>query len=76
MGAGSVTAGAGDPFVPEVGAAGLALISLASLVVTVLRRQRMRRRLATRIAQRLAAITPDPRPSVTPAPTGAGRGGR
>jgi len=49
-------AGLGDPAIPEIGALGILLLALASLAVTVLRRQRMRRRLAARIADRLAAI--------------------
>lgn len=52
----TVSAGLGDPSIPEVGAAGLVLIALASLAVTILRRERMRRRMAGRIAGRLAAI--------------------
>jgi hypothetical protein len=39
---------------PELGAMGLILIAVTSLAVTLLRRQRMRRRLAARIAGRLA----------------------
>jgi hypothetical protein len=41
---------------------GLVLISLASLAVTILRRQRMRRRLAARIAERLNALVARPGP--------------
>jgi len=52
----AVAAGLGDPAVPEVGALGLMMIGLASLVVTLLRRRRTRGRLAARIAARLAAI--------------------
>ena len=46
--------------IPEIGAAGLILVSLASLSVTVLRRHRMRRRLAARISDRLNAIVGGP----------------
>jgi hypothetical protein len=56
----SLTAGLGDPAIPELGAMGLVLVSLASLAVTLLRRQRMRRRLAARIAERLAALVAAP----------------
>jgi len=58
----SFTAGLGDPAIPELGAMGLVLVSLASLAVTILRRQRMRRRLAARIAERLAALVAGPGP--------------
>jgi hypothetical protein len=71
-GAGSLTAGVGDRPMPEVGAVGLVLISLASLLVTVIRRQRIRRRFAARIAARLAAIGPAAAPSVATSPTAAG----
>jgi hypothetical protein len=54
-GAGSaVAAGLAGLAVPELGAMGLILIAVTSLAVTLLRRQRMRRRLAARIAGRLA----------------------
>ena len=45
-----------DMPMPELGALGLALIAVASLAVTLLRRQRMRRRLAARIAGRIATF--------------------
>jgi outer membrane biosynthesis protein TonB len=54
------SAGLGDPAIPELGAMGLILVSLASLAVTILRRQRMRRRLAARIAERLNAFVARP----------------
>jgi hypothetical protein len=53
-----ITAGFADAAIPEIGALGLVLIAVASLAVTLLRRQRMRRRLAARIADRLKAIVP------------------
>jgi hypothetical protein len=56
------SAGLGDPAIPELGAMGLVLISLASLAITILRRQRMRRRLAARIAERLNALVARPGP--------------
>ena len=62
----AMTAGIADLGVPEIGAVGLILIGLASLAVTILRRQRMRRRLAARIDDRLAAIVGS---SSTPART-------
>jgi hypothetical protein len=40
-----------------VGVVGIMLISAASLAVTVLRRQRARRRMAARVAARLASVT-------------------
>ena len=55
-----VAAGLGDPAIPEIGIAGIVLVSLASLAVTMLRRQRMRRRFAARIADRLAALVASP----------------
>ena len=51
-----IAAGFADPAIPEIGIAGIVLVSLASLVVTLLRRERMRRRLSARIADRLAAL--------------------
>jgi len=62
----AVAAGFADSAVPEIGALSLVLISVASLAVTLLRRQRMRRRLAARIAERLAALVAGPGP--VPAP--------
>ena len=56
----NVVAGLADPVIPEIGAAGVILVSLASLSVTVLRRHRMRRRLAARISDRLNAIVGGP----------------
>jgi hypothetical protein len=83
--AATVTAGLADPGLPEIGALGIVLVSLASLAVTLLRRQRMRRRLAGRIADRLAAIVAGPgsaqsavatasagRPAASPATAGPG----
>jgi hypothetical protein len=58
--AATVTAGLADPALPEIGALGIVLVSLVSLAVTLLRRQRTRRRLAGRIADRLAAIVAGP----------------
>ena len=58
-----------DPIAPEVGIAGIVLVALASLAVTLLRRQRCRRRLAARIAARLDALvgaTAGPVPAMTP----------
>jgi hypothetical protein len=55
-----VAAGLGDPAIPEIGIVGIVLVSLASLAVTMLRRQRMRRRFAARIADRLAALVASP----------------
>jgi hypothetical protein len=52
----ATAAGVGGLGVPEIGALGLVLMGLASLAVTLVRRQRMRRRLAARIADRLAAL--------------------
>jgi hypothetical protein len=51
-------AGLADPFVPEVGVAGLVVIGLASIAVTGLRRRRIQHRFATRIAARLDALVP------------------
>ena len=56
--------------VPEVGALGIVLLGIASLAVTLLRRRRMRRDLASRISARLAAIVGGP-----PAPALALTGG-
>jgi hypothetical protein len=66
QGARYTSSGAGltDPGIPEVGALGIVLLALASLTVTVLRRQRMRRRLAARIADRLAALSTPSDPAV------------
>jgi hypothetical protein len=49
-----------DANLPDVGIAGILLAALASLAVTLLRRHRMRRRLAARVARRLSAIVPAP----------------
>ncbi len=49
----TVVAGLAEPAVPEAGAAGIGLIGLASLGVTLLRRHRTQRRIAARIARRL-----------------------
>jgi hypothetical protein len=57
------TAGLADPAVPEVGALGIVLIGLASLAVTLLRRRRGRRRLATAVAARLDALVGARRPA-------------
>jgi hypothetical protein len=65
-----ITAGLADPAVPEVGALGLVLVSLASLAVTLLRRQRTRRRLAARITDRLSAIVAGPGSGATLAVAG------
>jgi hypothetical protein len=56
-----------DPAVPEVGAAGIVLIGLASLAVTLLRRRRSRRRLAATVAARLDALVGVRRPALAPA---------
>ena len=56
----SLAAGLSDPTMPGVGTAGIVLVSITSLAVTLLRRRRMRRRLAARIAQRLGALTVAP----------------
>jgi hypothetical protein len=73
--AGSRFAGVG-PFGFDPGTAGLGTllaISAASLAITVLRRERVRRRMATRIADRLAAFAgPTARPPVTPSGTPSG----
>jgi hypothetical protein len=45
---------------PDVGIAGILLAGLGSLAVTLLRRHRMRRRLAARVARRLSAIVSAP----------------
>ncbi len=45
-----------DPVAPEVGIVGIVLVALASLAVTVLRRQRTRRRISDRITARLEAL--------------------
>lgn len=52
----ALAAGLGEQAIPGFGIIGLTLVSLASLLVTVLRRQRGRRRFAARIAGRLAAV--------------------
>jgi hypothetical protein len=54
-----------DATLPDVGIAGILLAGLGSLAVTLLRRHRMRRRLAARVARRLSAIVS--------APSGSGR---
>ena len=56
----SLSAGLGGPAVPALGVAGLVLAALASLAMTLLRRQRMRRRLAARISLRLASLAMNP----------------
>jgi hypothetical protein len=43
----------GDSAVPQVGAAGLVLIGIASLAVTLLRRRRLRQRFTSRLSARL-----------------------
>jgi hypothetical protein len=53
-------AGLPGPDLPGLGALGIALISLASLAVTLVRRRRLQRRLAVRIAARLATLGPPP----------------
>jgi hypothetical protein len=63
----SQTAGLVDPAVPEVGAAGIALIGLASLAVTLLRRRRSRRLLAATVAARLDALVGARRPALATA---------
>ena len=52
----ALVAGLGEPAIPGFGIIGLVLVSLASLLVTLVRRQRTRRRFADRIAERLEAI--------------------
>jgi hypothetical protein len=52
----ALSAGLTTDVVPELGAVGFVLVSLASLAVTLLRRQRTRRRFAARIAERLSAL--------------------
>jgi len=63
---GQVSRLAGGLLGPDVagaaGVAGIMLISAASLAVTVLRRQRARRRMAARVAARLASVTATPGP--------------
>ncbi|HEX5824818.1 MAG TPA: lamin tail domain-containing protein [Candidatus Limnocylindrales bacterium] len=54
-----------DVGLPNVGVAGIVLAGLVSLAVTLLRRERMRRQLASRVARRLAALVASP-------PDGAG----
>jgi hypothetical protein len=49
-----------DTNLPDIGIAGILLAGLASLAVTLLRRHRMRRRLAARVARRLSAIVSAP----------------
>jgi hypothetical protein len=49
-----------DATLPDVGIAGILLAGLGSLAVTLLRRHRMRRRLAARVARRLSAIASAP----------------
>ena len=49
-----------DPSLPDLGVAGILLIGLASLAVTLLRRHRMRRQLAARVARRLAGFVAAP----------------
>jgi hypothetical protein len=58
--AATITAGFADPAIPEIGALGIVLVTLSSLAMTLVRRQRMRRRLAGRIAERLASIVAVP----------------
>jgi uncharacterized protein YdeI (BOF family) len=67
-----VAATVSDPFSPEAGIAGIVLVAFASLGVTVLRRQRTRRRLTDRIAARLDALVGPaggPLPAITPGMT-------
>jgi len=45
-----------DPTIPDVGIAGILLVALASLAVTLLRRRRMRQELSVRVAQRLSDL--------------------
>ena len=71
--AATVSSGLADPAIPEIGALGIALVTAASLAMTLLRRQRMRRRLAARISERLAAIVAVPEraaPAAAPALAG------
>jgi len=49
-----------DADLPDIGIAGILLAALGSLAVTLLRRHRMRRRLAMRVAERLSAIVSAP----------------
>jgi hypothetical protein len=74
----SLSAGLGGIAVPELGALGIVLIGVASLAVTLLRRHRMRRRLATRIADRLAAFVAGSspvQPALAPAAAGPATSG-
>jgi len=45
-----------DPTLPDIGIAGILLVALASLAVTLLRRRRMRQHLSARVAQRLSDL--------------------
>ncbi len=75
-----IAAGVSDPFAPELGITGIVLVALASLGVTILRRERSRRRLAARIAARLevlvgpaATALPAITPGMTPVSIDASR---
>ncbi len=52
----ALAAGLGEPAIPNFGIIGLVFVSLTSLLVTLLRRQRTRRRFAARVAARLEAV--------------------
>jgi hypothetical protein len=61
-----------DPIAPELGIAGIVLAGLASIAVTLLRRQRSRQRFGDRISARLDALvgaTTGPVPAMTPGMT-------
>ena len=61
-----------DPIAPELGIAGIVLAGLASIAVTLLRRQRSRQRLGDRISARLDALvgaTTGPVPAMMPGMT-------
>jgi hypothetical protein len=61
-----------DPIAPELGIAGIVLAGLASITVTLVRRQRSRRRLGDRISARLDALvgaTTGPVPAMVPGMT-------
>ena len=67
-----LTATVSDPIAPELGIAGIVLAGLASIGVTLLRRQRSRQRFGDRISARLDALvgaTTGPVPAMTPGMT-------
>jgi hypothetical protein len=71
----TATAALVDPAVPEAGAAGVVLVGIASLAVTLLRRRRARRRLTATVAARLDALFGVGRPALAAAEIAAGPAG-